>query len=367
MSTQVPGSGPPDARIAFIGEAPGSDETSEGRPFVGPSGRLLNEMLASVGIARGECYVDNVMQVQPPRNDFGVFYEGRGCPSKMLIEGRERLLTTLERIKPNVIVPLGNEALVTLTGKRGIDKWRGSIIDTRWGKVVPTYHPAYVLRMYETRVIVEHDLARAREESTRRECVLPKHEFIIWPSFDATMDYLRGIKHGTRTAFDIETIDRRVRCLGLATSPSSALCIPFMSHGGMRPGDTRLLVAQEGSGYNSHWPEEHEMEILRELDRVLGDPEIPLIAQNFPFDSSLLAREFGLVCRGLWMDTMVAQHCVYSELPKGLDFLASIYTRVPYWSDYDAQSDDATWVYNAHDASVTYEVALALDRELKGD
>jgi hypothetical protein len=104
---------------------------------------------------------------------------------------------------------------------------------------------------------------------------------------------------------------------------------------------------------------------LGELDRVLGDPDIALIAQNFPFDSSCLMREFGLVCRGLWMDTMVAQHCAYSELPKDLGFLCSIYTRNPCYWVYDAQSDDSTWVYNCFDAAVTYEVAIALERELK--
>lgn len=367
MPTIVSGVGPPDANIALIGEAPGVEEEREGKPFVGTSGRLLNEMLASVGIARQDCWVDNVCHMRPPGNDFGVFYEDKSglVPSKVLVEERVRLLETLERIQPNVIVPLGDEPLVAITGKRGITKWRGSIIGTRWGKCVPTFHPAYVSRMYETRVVVEHDLARAREESHDPALNLPKHKFIVWPSFETVIDWLRSVERGQKLAFDIETLGSRVRCIGLSREVNHAICVPFMSHAGLHVGDTRLLVAQEGSGYNSHWPEEHEMVILGELNRVLGDPGIPLIAQNFPFDAGMLLREFGIVCRGLWMDTMVAQHCAYSELPKGLDFLGSIYTRVPYWSDYDAWSDDACWVYNCFDASVTYEVALALEKELK--
>jgi len=366
MSSPVSGIGPPDAKIAFIGEAPGADEEREGRPFVGASGRLLTEMCASVGIRREDCYIDNVVQIRPPGNDFRLFYTDarRTMPGEFLQRSRISLQDRLLQVKPNIIVALGNEPLRALTGKTGIDNWRGSLFDTRWGKVVGTYHPAYVLRVWDARVIVEHDLKRALQESGNRKLNLPEHKFKVWPSFEDIIAYLKGIDTGKRVAFDIETLGRRIRCVGLSTSVGEAICIPFMSKPGPRTGEKKLILVPDTYGMNSHWDVEHEAIILDELERVLGDENIPLVAQNFPFDATMLLREFGIVCRGLYMDTMVAQHCAYSELPKRLDFLASIYTRVPYWSDYDPQSDDETFVYNCYDASVTFEIAIALELEL---
>jgi DNA polymerase-1 len=96
----------------------------------------------------------------------------------------------------------------------------------------------------------------------------------------------------------------------------------------------------------------------------LGDERIPKVAQNFPFDSYVLAKEFGFDIRHLYMDTMVAHHAAYCELPKGLDFLTSIYTRTPYYSDYDASVDLDLWRYNCYDAAVTLEISYRLDEEL---
>jgi hypothetical protein len=273
----------------------------------------------------------------------------------------------LQRRKPNVVVALGNEALVALTGHLGIEKWRGSILASPVGKVVATLHPAFILRMYHKRIIAEFDLRRAREESSNPEVNLPQHSFIINPSFDCVMDTLLAFqKRRCKLSFDIETHGRHVRCLGLADSPSTCICIPFMSRrGAPRPGEHSLILVPAGVACaNSHWGEEQELIILSTLGTILGDEDIPKIAQNFPFDSTLLLQDFGLVVRGLWMDTMVAQHCCYPELPKGLDFLCSIYTRVPYYSDYDSQDDLQTWVYNCYDASVTFECAIALEKEL---
>jgi DNA polymerase-1 len=89
------------------------------------------------------------------------------------------------------------------------------------------------------------------------------------------------------------------------------------------------------------------------------------VAQNFPFDSVVLAREYGFTFRNLRLDTMLAQHTCYCELPKGLDFLTSIYTRHPYYSDYDVADDLQTWTYNCWDAMVTFEIGGRLIGELE--
>jgi uracil-DNA glycosylase family 4 len=364
----VPGLGPLSAPIALVGDAPGADEERLGEPFVGPSGKLLTQMLAAVGVDRKQCYVDNVSQVRPLGNDFRArYYQGK-APTLELVGAREALVKRLQARAPVVTVALGEEALRALTGLSGIGDWRGSILRTPVGKVVPTYHPSNVLRMYEHRRIVEHDLARALQESQSRELVMPGHQFTLDPTFDQAIHALElMIQRKGKISFDIETLGSTVRCIALADIPWSAICIPFVS--------SRSAAGAGGCGtfvpfptetpFHSHWPEDQELEILKLLNVVLSSPDIPLIAQNFPFDASFLEREFGIVCRGLWMDTMVAQHCCYSELPKGLDFLCSFYTRVPCYWKYDASSDLSTWKYNCYDAAVTFEVALVLEKELK--
>ena len=372
----VPGVGPSAPQIAFVGEAPGANEERLGLPFVGASGHFLDLMCQSAGICRRECYVTNVSKRRPPGNDFRrAFYTDfhSRTPSQRTPE-LERFIVELQDelrgVKPRVIVALGEEALRALTGKRGITKWRGSILDTPLGRVVPTFHPASVLRMYIQRRIVEHDLRRARSEA-KTLAPLPTHDFTISPTFDQVIDFLSGITPPTKVSFDIETLGERVRCLGIATSARRAMCIPFVGcrrSGGLFPTatGTTIINLSDDLAFGSYWASEgEEHEILKECDRILGDPAIPLIAQNFPFDATLLVKEFGIVCRGLWMDTMVAQHCCYCELPKGLDFLCSMYTRVPYYSDYSASSDAETWTYNCYDCAVTYECALALEREMK--
>jgi len=109
---KVPPFGPPDANIAIVGEAPGGDEEREGLPFVGSSGRLLNSMLNAVGIDRRACYILNVMDIRPPRNDFSTFYSDgktKRDPSERLIKGRGLLRERLSKANPNVIIALGNE------------------------------------------------------------------------------------------------------------------------------------------------------------------------------------------------------------------------------------------------------------------
>lgn len=161
-----PVSGP---RMAIVGEAPGAEEARQGRPFVGRSGRLLDESLAAVGIERAECLVANVFRRQPPGNKVGHFFasrararkEGRviderwgafGTSDRLLAEYSgeiEHLRETLAAYAPTVIVALGRTPTWALTGENGILTLRGTILPCRLVEgvdVVPTFHPSYLLR-----------------------------------------------------------------------------------------------------------------------------------------------------------------------------------------------------------------------------
>jgi DNA polymerase len=369
---RVEGLGPTGAKLAIVGEAPGADEERLGQPFVGASGRMLDQMLAAVGIDRRSCYVTNVAKVRPPGNDFIARYYAdpkRLYPSADLTGCIHDLQSELLLRKPTCTVALGEEALRAVTGRRGIGDWRGSIVGTPTGKCVATYHPAAVLRKYEWRRIVEHDLRRARDEATSATLVLPTREAVVDPSFLQAMDFLRDLSaHKGRVAWDIETLGPRVRCLSIAPNPHVAMCIPFCScrrsYADLPVGSASIPVPNEHP-FGSHWELHEEEALLAELAAVLGDPKIEKILQNAPFDIGIIEREFGIVTRGLVGDTMVKQHCCYCELPKGLDFLCSFYTRTPCYWQYDAASDAQTWVYCCYDSMVTYECNDALDKEMK--
>lgn len=362
----VPGCGPKNARIVIVGEAPGAEEEAQGIPFVGSSGHLLNSMLVDAGINRAECYLTNVMKVRPSGNDFGQFYmdKGRREPTPELNLGIEELGRELSLIRPNLIIALGAEPLRALTGKRGIEKWRGSILSSPHGKLIPTHHPAAILREYPKCIIAELDLKRCRTESQSAKVDLPTCNFTLAPTFDAVMEFIHA-KHD-RLAFDIETSGPHVHCLGFSDRPNHAIVIPFIVNPLQpQPGDRTLFLSSvQAAGY-SYWTEEQEYNLLHALDRLFRS-DVPLVAQNFPFDALVLSREFGFDFKNLYMDTMVAHHTCYCELPKGLDFLASIYTRHPYYSDYERSSDRSTWLYNAYDAACTLEISYRLDSELAG-
>ena len=160
MSSIVPSEGSVDARIFLVGECPGATEEREGRPFIGGAGMVLNGLLADAHIARESCYITNVVKVRPPANKFSWFYEKKKVEKKVrlvpkpeLQAGIEELHGELRAVAPNVIVPLGNEALKAVMGLDGITDWRGSILESPFGKVIPTYHPAAIMRMWPWRPV----------------------------------------------------------------------------------------------------------------------------------------------------------------------------------------------------------------------
>lgn len=142
------GEGSASARILFIGEGPGRDEDLQGRPFVGKAGELLDKMLAAVGLERGSVYLANIVKCRPPDNRTPAKEEAQCCLAY--------LKRQIELIRPAVIVTLGATPLQELLGvPGGITRARG-----QWQRlellggipVMPTFHPAYVLRQYTQEV-----------------------------------------------------------------------------------------------------------------------------------------------------------------------------------------------------------------------
>ena len=150
----VKGIGPLDAKIMFVGEAPGREEEISGTPFIGGAGKVLNQLLSQAMITRNECYITNIMQDRPVNNDFGEFYKdkSRKVPTQFLLDGYQRLKNEIEKVNPNVVVAVGGEALKALTGLKSVTKYRGSILFSMLvpqQKVIPIIHPAAIMRNWD--------------------------------------------------------------------------------------------------------------------------------------------------------------------------------------------------------------------------
>ena len=181
----VPGIGSSSAKLMIVGEAPGAEEESQRRPFVGPSGQIVNDLLNDCGVHRDEVYITNVVKVRPPGNNIKLL----GQLGKSVDDFMPQLWEEIQSISPNVILAFGNTALQALSGHKGIEKWRGSILQNLHGypKVVPTIHPASLLhaeadgkmRSWKDLVPIRWDTERAVRESGFKDFRLPKRNLRV--------------------------------------------------------------------------------------------------------------------------------------------------------------------------------------------
>ncbi len=149
------GRGNPDAQLLLIGEAPGKDEDFQGKPFVGRSGKLLSKALESLEIDENDIYITNIVKCRPPLNRAPLPGESAIC-TKLLLEKQ------IEIISPSVICSLGSCATnLLLESNVGISKIRGTVQTYRSIQLIPTYHPAYILRNQKELKTILSDLALA--------------------------------------------------------------------------------------------------------------------------------------------------------------------------------------------------------------
>ena len=134
----VPGEGPENAKVMFLGEAPGKEENISGRPFVGRSGQLLRRLIEQAGLLPSEVFITSVLKCRPPNNRNPSTVELAAC--------RMWLDEQIEALHPKIIVPLGNFACQVLLGKTGITAMRGRCFEKAGIKYCPTFHPAAASR-----------------------------------------------------------------------------------------------------------------------------------------------------------------------------------------------------------------------------
>ena len=340
LGNVVPAFGPSHARMLLVGEAPGREEDEQLRPFVGPAGGELRRMLRAIGVGLDDLYRTNVFDRRPPDNDLAIGYGvPRDHPNACVDLGQltakpmvtylhsqhvgqiARLYAEIDRVGPNIIVPLGNTACWALGLGHGIGDLRGSVhqveIHGRLYKVLPTYHPSAVLRQWDLRTIALTDFEKAHQESTTPDLQFDNTELWFEPTLADLEEFGRlYLAPARECAFDVETKQGQITCLSFAPNIDVEIVVPFWVEG----------------------PQPHYWPCLRDECRAwrwvqywVEKPDLIKVTQNGLYDTMYLRMAHKMNPMNFSEDTMLASHSLYSEMRKGLGVLGSLYTNTPSW------------------------------------
>src|SRR5208337_5291628 len=217
-----------------------------------------------------------------------------------ILDGIRMLEAEIALVKPNIIVGLGGTPLWALTGKWGIQRWRGSMLHLDNGiKFIPTLHPAYILRSWADRALAVLDLKRAAAYRMGTAYPIPAWRFRTGRESRESLAWLaREVEAAPlELSLDIETSSGHLDCLGLAWSETDALCIPFRANG------------------ESFWTLDEEAEIVFQLYRILTNLHVRVIGQNLLYDFQYIYRHWHFI-PNFAFDTMLAHHVCFAGLPK---------------------------------------------------
>lgn len=152
----VPGEGPLDPPLMFIGEAPGAKEDETGRPFIGQSGTLLTTMIEEIGLTRQDVFITSILKSHPPNNRKPKSDEIKVC--------RPYLERQIELLRPKIIVLLGGVAITSLIGPHKVTEVHGKFYDVDDKHFFMTFHPAAAMRFPKTRELMREDFALLKVE-----------------------------------------------------------------------------------------------------------------------------------------------------------------------------------------------------------
>lgn len=348
--------------IILLGEARGANEARINASFVGAGSIELLRMLHDAGLLEltsedlsfisrfwnegdptfvdmiwrlhPEFYRTNVFRIHPFANDVkslcGPKAEGiRGYPAltqskfvrREFIPELERLADEICTIDPNLVIALGNTPLWALCGQTGISKIRGTTrlsTHTAVGyKVLPTYHPAAVLRQWELRPTTVMDLVKAKREAEFPNIRQLNRTMWLEPTLeDLEIFYNQYIVDCELLSVDIETSGNQVTCIGFAPSPEIALVIPFF--------DKRKKN-------KSYWSSLQDEIIAWKFVKRVCESSIPKVGQNILYDIAFMWRAVGICIKNVVHDDMLCHHALQPESLKGLGYLGSVYTDWPSW------------------------------------
>lgn len=338
------GTGPKDARVVVVGEAPGASEDAAGTPFVGRSGQLLERLLEEAGINRDDCFITNAVKCRPQDNTTPTAKQIGAC--------RSYLEDELASLNPRVIVVLGNVPLKAVTGVGGITKARGTNYKHGEVPVVATYHPAFGLRSPDKIDDIKLDLRKAASYLLDHPTLT-----VSWEWADELHDNLD--RNAAIWAIDIET-------------NAKDLDDPEL--------EVLLLGISDGQNTSIFDQDHIELGIRRIRNAQDTHPNLRIFGHNtVGFDCEVLARKYGTYISA--DDTLILAHQIDERIGtkeahgKGkLEALAVAYLNVPPWKqqvtwDWETiRTEDLQKVaqYNAEDCLYTHRLATLLLQKMEG-
>lgn len=347
----ITSAGPSPNKILILGEAPGESEQRRGVPFVGASGNELARMLSEAGMELDQLFRTNVLFTRPENNKLVSLTldkkeltsvlgyspssdkdHGEGSPHlydlpPMKVDNKvrylhpsllpeiERLDREIDRCKPNLIIALGNTALWALTGRQNISSVRGTVLSGfHKVKILPTYHPAAVLRQWDLRTICVTDFMKAKRQSLFPEILRPSRKLQINVTVSDIRRWVREVlPSASILSVDVETRMGQITEISFSEAVDKALVVPFIK------------------GFKeNYFSFSDEVEALRLVHEILLHP-VPKLFQNGLYDIQYIWRTWKVPPRNSQHDTMLLHHAMYPEMAKGLGFLGSVYTDEPAW------------------------------------
>lgn len=335
--------------IMIVGDYPTMNEYNSGNTFSGPPGNLISSLCKPYNIDTRRIFKTHYFKVP---------ISGYSSPNKKIKEESVAKIQTIEdwdsilrseiqAVNPNVILSLGELALRSLTGESGIKKWRGSILPLadRFSfpniKVIPTHSPREIWEQNDAPfVYCQWDCGKLLLVKDQVSQFIPDE--IVWIARNhlELSNWWQRAKYGDFLTLDIETHHGFITCIGFSHDGKEAVSVPLLV-------GNRLDYHERGAIYSL-------------IDTILRSP-IPKVNQNIKYDWSVL-ENYGFTINNIIGDTMLMAHTIYPELPKGLDFLNSIYTELPYYKDEGRKfnprlhSVDRLLKYNARDALCTHQI-----------
>lgn len=349
------GRGPTRSDVMVVGEAPGRNEDETGQPFVGDSGKMLNEMLLAAHLHPAKLFICNAVSCRPPNNK---------TPTKSEIKACKKWLDyQIAMVKPKYVLLFGNVPLESISGKKGIKKARGVPFEKNGIIYLPTYHPAYALRDPGQRIIIEQDISLfakiVENKGIPREKKL-NYRVVRTPlDFDAMLAALEGT-----VSFDIETN---------SLNPWQR----WNAKGEYEPAAITLVGCGTATGQfsipcdlpDSPWSKEALDEMMKRLADKLEDCFV--VMQFGKFDCLWMRVFFGVDLRNDF-DTGLAHYMIDENSFHGLKELAQRFLGAPNW-EVDLKTKkglgnvDKLVLYHAHDLYYTRELRFVLGKKLVQD
>lgn len=319
----VLGYGNENADIMLIGEAPGRDEVKYNKPFVGKAGKLLDECLEEAGLDRKDLYITNTILGRPPDNKIAHAWAKEAlevCPYTYLFD-------TIKKVKPMVIVLLGNTPLQQFHGFTGITKVRGEIRYWNGIPTIPVLHPAYFLR---GKIAQSYQLVSDLRLAKKLVAAGGEPQYVLLDTFEKCMSILTNIKENVRNfAIDTETT-------GLNVYKDKVFGIPLAYEEFV--GYYMPIRKKDIIGNDLIWTFEQEKQekILNTLKDILLDETKIKALHNADYDLLMLENDLGIEIKGEIVDTMIMNHLVDENRPKTLHYLSQRYEDIAGY-DYEVE------------------------------